>query len=95
MEALPPAEDVPLRAADDALDARLEIREDTELPAELAEAPAPDVEFLAEPPRPVSVALAAPLEKMVVLPTVLVMVLLSVVIVERIAEVVIAPTCSG
>lgn len=37
----------------------------------------------------------APLEKMVVLPTVLVMVLPSVVMVVRISEVVIAPAYSG
>jgi hypothetical protein len=86
-EEAPPAEDAALRTADDALCPALETAEETdsaaELTAELAEPAASEADSV------------TPLEKMVVLPIVLVMVLPSVVMVERISEVVIAPAWSS
>lgn len=89
-----PAEEVALRTADDALPPALDLAEEpdapTELAAEGAESSAPDAVF--SPPEAVPVAEAlAPLEKMVVLPIVLVMVLPSVTMVDKSSEVAMAP----
>jgi hypothetical protein len=93
-----PAEEVALRMADDALPPALDLAEEpdapTELAAEEAEPSAPDavLDSVFSPPEAVPVAEAlAPLEKMVVLPIVLVMVLPSVTMVDKSSEVAIAP----
>lgn len=107
--ALVAADDVVPRSEEDmlalALDTAEEIDSEAELAAELTEETAElteeaasETELDAEPMALVAESEAfavTPVEKMVMEPTVLVMVLPSVVMVERISEVVIAPTCSN
>jgi hypothetical protein len=94
-EAALPAEEVALRTADDALPpAPEEADPPAELAAEVAEPLPPDAvsDSVFSPSEAVPVAEAlAPLEKMVVLPIVLVMVLPSVTMVDKTSEVAIAP----
>lgn len=86
----PPAEDDALRAAVDRPEATLERAEEPDAAAELMAEPPEEAALEAEPAASVALP-AASLEKIVVLPMVLVMVEPSVVMVVTIAEVVIAP----